>query len=75
MYLDPKARGKGIGRILIDKCIAKAKEVGYDRVYLESLPELKVAVAMYEKYGFKYLDTSLGNSGHSGCNVWMIRNV
>lgn len=71
MYLSKDARGKGLGQTLIDKCIALARELGYNTIYLETMPELKTAVSVYEKKGFNYLDGPMGNTGHFGCDVWM----
>ena len=75
MYLVPESRGLGIGRLLIEKCLAYAKHAGYEKVYLETLPELKKAIHVYEKFGFKYLSSPMGNTGHFGCDVWMIREL
>ncbi len=75
LYLLPVARGKGLGRKLIEKAVAAAKEFGYNKMYLESMPELQVAVGMYNKLGFKKLDHSMGNSGHSGCSIWMMKDL
>lgn len=75
MYLLPKARGLGLGKTLIEKSLAYAKEAGYKQVYLESMPELKQALKVYEKFGFSYLKGPMGNSGHTGCSLWMIRAV
>lgn len=74
-YLTKEARGKGIGKLLMEKCFDKAKELGYQQVYLESLPEFNKDVSIYEKQGFQYLEKALGNSGHSGCNLWMIKKL
>ncbi|WP_299711298.1 GNAT family N-acetyltransferase [uncultured Tenacibaculum sp.] len=74
-YISSTVRGKGIGKNLMLKSIDSAKEMGYENVYLESLPHFSKAIAMYEESGFKTLDTQLGNSGHSSCNVWMVKNV
>ncbi len=74
-YLSKEARGKGTGILLLEKCIEKAKDLGYKKVYLESIPEFSKAVSIYEKQGFQYLDKPLGNSGHSGCNLWMMKNL
>ena len=74
-YLSKEARGKGIGKLLLEKCIEKAKDLGYKKVYLESIPEFSKAVSIYEKQSFQYLEKPLGNSGHSGCNLWMIKNL
>ena len=72
MYLLPQARGIGLGRMLIEKCMQFAKDAGYKQVYLETMPELKNALTVYEKMGFKYLDKPMGTSGHFGCDLWMI---
>jgi len=71
-YLSADARGKGIGKILMQKSIESAQHYGYNEVYLESFPELSTAIGMYEKAGFKKLDHALGNSGHFACNIWML---
>jgi putative acetyltransferase len=75
MYLRPDARNIGLGRKLIGLCLEKAAEMGYQLVYLETLPELKQAVKVYEKFGFTYLHGPMGNTGHFGCNVWMIHDL
>lgn len=70
-YLDASARGKGIGKALLHQCIGSALQLGYRQLYLESLPQFKIAVQMYEKMGFTRLNQPMGLSGHSGCNIWM----
>ena len=75
MYLLPEARGIGLGKRIIEKCLQTAKENGFGRVYLESMPELKQAVKVYEKFGFTYLCSPMGNSGHFGCDLHMIKNL
>jgi len=74
-YLLPEYRGKGIGRTLLALCFDSARSMGYRQLYLESLPELSKAVSMYVKSGFTHIDHALGNSGHFGCNIWMIKNL
>ena len=74
MYLSPKARGIGLGKTLIEKCIAYAKENGYKNLYLESMPELKRAISVYEKFGFKYLEKQF-DTEHVGCRVWMLKEL
>lgn len=75
MYLLPEARGLGLGRTLIQKCLEFAKDAGYEKVYLESMPELKKALKVYERYGFEYLSGPKGNSGHTGCSLWMLKQL
>jgi putative acetyltransferase len=74
-YLDKNARGKGLGKLLMEKSIEFAREAGYKSIYIESLPEFSTAVSIYEKQGFRYLEKPLGNSGHSGCNLWMLKEL
>ncbi len=73
LYLAPAARGKGLGKALMLKAMAWAKEAGYEQVYLETMPELSNAVTMYENLGYNRLPKSLGNSGHDGCSIWMLK--
>ena len=72
MFLLPKSRGKGFGKTLIDMCIKKAKEFKYDEIYLETLSQMKKAISVYEKTGFKKISSPIGNTGHSGCNTYMM---
>jgi putative acetyltransferase len=73
MYLLPSARGTGLGKFLLHSCFEKAKALGYTQMYLETMPELIIAVPMYEKNGFRYLQEPLGNSGHFGCAIQMLK--
>jgi putative acetyltransferase len=71
-YLAVTERGKGVGRALMEKCIASARELGYQKLYLESMPHFSKAVRIYEKLGFRNLTDPLGSSGHTTCNIWML---
>ena len=75
LYLAPTARGTGLGKALMLKAMSWAKQAGYEKVYLETMPELSNAVTMYEKLGYKRLPKSLGNSGHDGCSIWMLKDL
>ena len=75
MYLSPSVRGKGAGKMLMNHCFEAAKENGFSKLYLETMPELIVAIPMYEKFGFTYLKGPLGNSGHTGCAIWMLKEL
>ncbi len=48
-------QGKGISKLLIEKCIAKAKDLAATKIYLVSNSKLSTAVTLYEKYGFKHV--------------------
>lgn len=75
LYLLPEARGKGIGKLLIENSFTAAKQLGYSSMYLETMPELKMAMGLYEHCGFEYLNGSLGHSGHFGCDLWMLKKL
>ena len=72
MYLVPAARGMGLGQDLIRRSIDFAKTADYHYIYLETMPELRKALSVYEKFGFKYLDGPMGNTGHYHCDRWML---
>ena len=74
-YLAAEYRGKGIGRMLMEKSIISAREMGYRQIYLESMPELGKAISMYEKAGFRSINQPMGNSGHFGCDIWMLLDL
>ena len=75
LYLNNSARGNGLGKSLLLKAMDWAKHNGYDQVYLESMPELSKAVAIYENVGFEKLNKALGKSGHDGCDIWMLKKL
>jgi putative acetyltransferase len=75
LYLSASYRGKGTGWKLMEKTFEKARELGYKQLYLESLPELGKAISIYEKAGFTRICKPMGNSGHFGCDIWMVKDL
>jgi putative acetyltransferase len=75
LYVSKKYRRNGYGQMLLQKCMQEAKKKGYEKMYLESMPELKNAISMYDKNGFDKIGGPLGNSGHTGCDVWMMKEL
>ena len=75
MYFLPEARGKGIGLEMIRKCLESATAFGYEKCYLETLPEMLSAQKLYTKVGFEYLRAPIGATGHTTCPVWMIKEL
>ena len=54
LYLRPQFRGQGLGHVLADGIIAEARQIGYQRMRLDTVePVMKDAVAMYRKIGFQ----------------------
>lgn len=74
-YLNKNSRGKGTGRALMETALETSRQMGYRKIYIESLPEFSKALSMYEKQGFKLLEKPLGNSCHTGCNIWMLKDI
>lgn len=75
MYFLPEARGIGLGRKMMDLCLEKARELGYDQCYLETMPYMEDARKLYNKFGFTYMKNRMGDTGHYSCNLWMIKNL
>ena len=75
MYLAKEARGKGIAKELMQKCLEFAKQAGYDKCYIETLPFMKDAQKLYVKSGFTYIDGPMGSTGHNACDVFMIKDL
>jgi putative acetyltransferase len=53
MYFDKNLRGRGVGKMMLERIIQQARDRGFRRIYLETASVLKEAVALYEKYGFQ----------------------
>jgi len=53
MYTQPAVRGKGLGKQLMEHAVARARELGYSRMVLETATVLKEAISLYKKYGFR----------------------
>jgi len=75
MYFLPITRGKGLGSKLINTCLDKAKTIGFENCYLETMPYMNAAQALYKKNGFVNLDKPMGNTGHYSCPVWMLKKL
>ncbi len=75
MYFLSEARGLGLGSKMITYCLLKAKEFKFEKCYLETMPYMDSAKALYKKNGFTSLDKPVGDTGHYSCNVWMIKDL
>ncbi|NOJ10765.1 bifunctional helix-turn-helix transcriptional regulator/GNAT family N-acetyltransferase [Vibrio splendidus] len=75
MYFLPETRGKGLAKKLVNMSMEKAKELGYQHMYLETTECLNAAVKLYEKLGFEHLDSAWGETGHDACEVVMAKTL
>jgi putative acetyltransferase len=75
MYFLAEARGLGLGSQMMSQCLEAAKDFGFKRCYLETMPYMHDAQKLYKKSGFDYLDAPMGDTGHSSCPVWMLKTL
>lgn len=57
LYIRPKHRGKKLGKMLIEKIISDAREIGYSYMLLDTLPFLSSAIGMYKSFGFYEIES------------------
>jgi GNAT superfamily N-acetyltransferase len=53
LYVLPRFRGTGLGRLLVEELVRDAKSHGYRRMVLDSLPSMRSAQAVYGAVGFQ----------------------
>jgi putative acetyltransferase len=75
MYFFNSVRGIGLGKKMIKKCINKAVSFNYEKCYIETMYNMNSAQKLYLSEGFKYIDKPLGNTGHSSCQIWMLKTL
>lgn len=56
LYVSPDARGRGIGRRLVERVVSEATELGYARAVLDTLPSMTEARALYRTMGFRVIE-------------------
>lgn len=75
MYFSSEVRGKGLGSKMMQVCLDKAREFGFEKCYLETMPYMDGARKLYKKAGFIDLDKPLGDTGHYSCSKWMLKTL
>ncbi|MFM9909849.1 MAG: GNAT family N-acetyltransferase [Chitinophagaceae bacterium] len=58
MAVTPQRQGKGISKLLIEKCINKAMELNATKIFLFSNHQLQTAIQLYRKFGFENIDVT-----------------
>jgi DNA-binding MarR family transcriptional regulator/N-acetylglutamate synthase-like GNAT family acetyltransferase len=62
LIVDPKARGLGIGKRLVDECTRFARQAGYKKITLWTNSVLLAARSIYQKAGYELIKTDTHNS-------------
>ncbi len=75
MYFLDSARGKGLGKLMLSRCLEAATSFSFQSCYLETMSYMKAAQNLYKKFGFQYLDGPLGDTGHFSCPVQMLKKL
>lgn len=52
MYFVPQIRGLGLGRKILERAVAKARQLGFKSIVLETISVLETAIHLYTRFGF-----------------------
>jgi ribosomal protein S18 acetylase RimI-like enzyme len=69
MAVSPAFQGRGIAKMLLEKCLDTAREFKARKIFLYSNSQLIPAITLYKKYGFTHVDAS--NSPYATADVKM----
>jgi phosphinothricin acetyltransferase len=68
VYVDPKARGRGVARMLLDALIASTEAAGIWTIQSGIFPENTASLALHERAGFRVIGTRVRIGRHHG--IW-----
>lgn len=52
VFVRPSHRGRSLGRRITEEALNEARKLGYHRVFLDTMPTMTAAIALYRKMGF-----------------------
>jgi putative acetyltransferase len=56
LYLRPAFRGRGLGRYLLENMVDRARAMGYEAIYADTLPGMTEALSLYARFGFEQVE-------------------
>jgi len=61
MYVQPEYRGHRLGRLLLERSISIASDLGYEKLRLDTLASMTGARRLYESFGFEVIPAYYAN--------------
>lgn len=61
MYVRPEFRGHRLGKLLLERSVSIAKDLGYEKLRLDTLPSMTGALRLYESFGFEVIPAYYAN--------------
>jgi GNAT superfamily N-acetyltransferase len=61
LFVTPEARGRQLGRALAERICREARDAGYRRICLDTLPSMAPAIGLYADLGFRPIDPYVFN--------------
>ncbi len=75
LYVRPAFRGQGLGRTLTELIIETARDAGYQRLRLDTLPgKMDSAIAMYRSMGFRDIEKYYDNPYETAIYMELVLN-
>ncbi|MCX6595217.1 MAG: GNAT family N-acetyltransferase [Acidobacteria bacterium] len=53
LFVRPEFHGRGLGKQLLTAAIEQAMALGYQRMWLDTVPQLTTAIELYRRWGFR----------------------
>jgi putative acetyltransferase len=75
MYFLPAARGYGMGQALVQQLEDAARARGFEQMYLETIAGMEAANRLYQRMLFEPLSGAMGNTGHSSCGLFYVKQL
>jgi GNAT superfamily N-acetyltransferase len=70
LAVDPDARGRGVGHLLLDHAVGRARRAGVTRTWAQVSPKLETAHALFRSFGFR--DASRFNAAYCGEDLLLL---